>query len=883
MPKQNLLLQSQTFDNASWTKSSASISANAVAAPDGTLTADKLIEDGTTATHRVIQTITTGNRDGTFSVYLKAAERTWAYVEFFGRIPTDTSIAAATWVDLATGTLSLGGAGEHASIDSVGNGWYRVSVNFKGNVSTLGSIQRQCNVSCTTGNGVQSYAGNGTSGIYIWGAQYVFANHPGEYTPTTTVAIDTGSPRNKPQAQNLILQSQSFDHASWSKAGIVNPVVANTVTAPDGTLTADTIDFTGSVAGAVIYQSVATTLLPAAPGRICTSSIWLRASAPTTVNLTGTAIITPTICAVTTTWKQFTLAELPTQLGIALRNNAAGTSGIIYAWGAQVNVGNVPAIYAATTTTVVNIGAPRNISAQGQNLLLHSEDFSQASWTKQTNVTVTTNQAANPANGALTADLVDWSLASTTTGLFQSTTTGITAPNPYTRSIWVRTVSGTGTVSLLEAVSGNVVALDHGLIDTTWRRLRSTYNAASTSHSLWLAKGASCPNVYIWGAQLNQGMTPTPYQATTSAVVNAGVPRINAHVKQNLLLQSAAFGTSPWSTSQATIVANSTTDPFGGSTADTLVDTVANAGHTVLQGITTALGQICTVSVFAKAGTKSHLIIVPLDASPKAYFNLSTGALGTMSGTQAITSKIESYGSGWYRCSFTFRVDATNNVRFYLSGADSVQVYLGDGTGTIYLFGAQVDIGNHPRPYVATTTAAIDTAIGSRIDTQIAQNLFLQSNTFDHASWTKQANCNVTANQATAPDGTLTADLFDFTTAGSEFGVYQAPSATKEVGRWYTRSVWMRAVTGTTSVQLTGVGISARVSCALTTTWQRFSITEQASASVDHGLAIRNLAAGSSGQFYVWGAQCNLGTAAAPYSATTTAANNLTQASRSAA
>src|SRR5690606_5381998 len=39
----NLLLRSQEFDNASWSKVSSSVSANAAVAPDGTLTADKII------------------------------------------------------------------------------------------------------------------------------------------------------------------------------------------------------------------------------------------------------------------------------------------------------------------------------------------------------------------------------------------------------------------------------------------------------------------------------------------------------------------------------------------------------------------------------------------------------------------------------------------------------------------------------------------------------------------------------------------------------------------------------------------------------------------------------------------------------------------------
>ena len=48
-PRTNLLLQSQTYDNASWSKNAAAITANAAAAPDGFVTGDLLKEDATAA------------------------------------------------------------------------------------------------------------------------------------------------------------------------------------------------------------------------------------------------------------------------------------------------------------------------------------------------------------------------------------------------------------------------------------------------------------------------------------------------------------------------------------------------------------------------------------------------------------------------------------------------------------------------------------------------------------------------------------------------------------------------------------------------------------------------------------------------------------------
>src|SRR5262249_8596564 len=54
----NALLYSDQFDNAAWTKSGCSISANAATAPDGTMTADRIVENSSTSAHLVTQAIT---------------------------------------------------------------------------------------------------------------------------------------------------------------------------------------------------------------------------------------------------------------------------------------------------------------------------------------------------------------------------------------------------------------------------------------------------------------------------------------------------------------------------------------------------------------------------------------------------------------------------------------------------------------------------------------------------------------------------------------------------------------------------------------------------------------------------------------------------------
>ncbi len=174
----NLLLQSQAFDNASWTKDDTTVTVNAVTSPDGTANADKLVEAATTANHRVRQAVTISNTTVyTYSVYVKAAERTWAFFEV---------ISGATdlycYVNLSTG--ALGTTNTTPTVTSVGNGWYRVAITF-----TSAAVSVTCYNQTSTGNGTTSYLGDGTSGLYIWQAQLELGQGASSPIPTTTAAV----------------------------------------------------------------------------------------------------------------------------------------------------------------------------------------------------------------------------------------------------------------------------------------------------------------------------------------------------------------------------------------------------------------------------------------------------------------------------------------------------------------------------------------------------------------------------------------------------------------------------------------------------------------------------------------------------------------------
>lgn len=184
----NLLTYSEQFDNAAWVKTRASVTANATTAPDGTASADKLIEDTANNTHTASQTLTIATATSyTYSTYLKAAERTFARV-----LVGDTGGNNAVRVDvnLSTGAVSSGVNGTgwtliSATATAVGNGWYRVTVAGTGAAATTGTVITYL----ASALGTITYTGDGTSGIFVWGSLLEVGSFATSYIPTVASQV----------------------------------------------------------------------------------------------------------------------------------------------------------------------------------------------------------------------------------------------------------------------------------------------------------------------------------------------------------------------------------------------------------------------------------------------------------------------------------------------------------------------------------------------------------------------------------------------------------------------------------------------------------------------------------------------------------------------
>ena len=156
----NLLIYSAQFDNAAWGKNDVTVTANAIIAPDGTLTADAIVETATTSQFAVFQPYPfTSGVTYTGSVYVKAGTRTKVAV-YLQSLAFGTNKGIV--VDVSNGAFVTNvSAPSNYSIVSVGNGWYRISVTDAASSSEAASFT----VSIVNDANQLTYTGDGTSGL----------------------------------------------------------------------------------------------------------------------------------------------------------------------------------------------------------------------------------------------------------------------------------------------------------------------------------------------------------------------------------------------------------------------------------------------------------------------------------------------------------------------------------------------------------------------------------------------------------------------------------------------------------------------------------------------------------------------------------------------
>jgi hypothetical protein len=203
----NLLTYSEQFDNAAWVPFGGTVATNTVVSPNGTQDADTFTEaSGSTDPRFPINYSFTAGTNYSLSVYAKvkagSAQRYLTLVFNSGY----AAISGANF-DLAAGAVGTT-SNATGTITPVGNGWYRCTIIPYTNATGAGSLRIRVSSVNTSANidAPAAYTGDGTSGIYLWGAQLEAGAFPTSYIPTTTAQATRA-------ADNAVMTGVNF--SSW--------------------------------------------------------------------------------------------------------------------------------------------------------------------------------------------------------------------------------------------------------------------------------------------------------------------------------------------------------------------------------------------------------------------------------------------------------------------------------------------------------------------------------------------------------------------------------------------------------------------------------------------------------------------------------------------
>ena len=255
------------------------------------------------------------------------------------------------------------------------------------------------------------------------------------------------------------------------------------------------------------------------------------------------------------------------------------------------------------------------------NLIIYSQDFTNAIWNKSTNATITSSKTDLSGNN--TASRLQ--MPSGSTNYFYTVINGVTSGSVYTYSIYMKSnTNSSQNVRIIDGVLGVGGGFNTAIVTTLWKRFDLSITATSTNIALQIDNnGGSYDNdILICFSQTEQQHQATAY------LPSYGVASVRKATTTNLITYSEDL--SEWNLVNGTITPNATVSPDGTQNADKVV--FNQTGLDLKTTITVVAGQRYTMSFYIKLESGTGLLGRFYDNSNGAnieYYDYTSQIQGT--------------------------------------------------------------------------------------------------------------------------------------------------------------------------------------------------------------------------------------------------------------
>ena len=358
----------------------------------------------------------------------------------------------------------------------------------------------------------------------------------------------------------------------------------------------------------------------------------------------------------------------------------------------------------ATSATRVNSeGLIEVVSLLGNELVTNGDFATDTSWSKSANTTISGGQATFAANG-VTQSLIQanaWTADSLSGKKVQLTYT-IISNSLNAGDFRIGGITGASAFNL----TGLTASVGTYTVILDVRTSAGTDNAID----FYITSTATSGTLVIDNVSIKE-------------VITNNIPRIDYSTgepvllvepqRTNLLLRSQEFDNASWLKLRLNVSGtppwvNIGVSPDGTLTSKKIIANTQNNLHSIYVGSTsTVTATTYTLSCFAKqSGVQYLLMFTNLDSSRRVNFDLANGVTSYI-GANILSTNIEDYGNGWYRCSLTF-TSTVNNFRLDIGlGTNTDFAFVGNDIDGVEIWGAQLEAGSYATSYIPTTSATV--------------------------------------------------------------------------------------------------------------------------------------------------------------------------------